>query len=86
MAFLLKLKDQRRLTIFFANKRKIYCRKKKNKRENEKENTIINLLIKNQQYLNKSVCNTASDETFKTVTKGPLKQGNNTETNTIIIF
>ena len=27
-----------------------------------------------------------SDETFKTVTNGPLKQGNNTETNTIIIF
>ena len=59
---------------------------KKNKRENEKENTIIHLLIKNQEYLNKSACNTASDETFKTVAKGPLKQGNNTETNTIIIF
>ena len=44
-----------------------------------KENTIIQLLTKNQEYLNISVCNTVSDETFKMVTKGPLKQGNNIE-------
>ena len=36
--------------------------------ENLSKNTIIQLPIKNQEYLNKSVCNT-----FKTVTKGPLK-------------
>ena len=43
------------------------------------KNTTIQLLIKNQEYLNISVCNTVSDETFKMVTKGPLKQGNNIE-------
>ena len=47
--------------------------------KNPSKNTIVQLLIKNQEYLNKSVCNTVSDETFKTVTKGPLKQGNNIE-------
>ena len=36
--------------------------------ENLSKNTIIQLPIKNQEYLNKSVCNT-----FETVTKGPLK-------------
>ena len=55
--------------------------------ENSSKNTIIQLLIKNQEYLNKSVCNRKSvldvDETFKTVPKGPLKQGNNTETSRI---
>ena len=47
--------------------------------ENSSKNTTMQLLSKNQEYLNKSVCNTLSDETFKTVTKGPLKQGNNIE-------
>ena len=51
--------------------------------EHSSKNTIIQLLIKNQEYLNKSVCNWKSlldvDETFKTVPKGLLKQGNNTE-------
>ena len=55
--------------------------------ENSLKNTIIQLLIKNQEYLNKSVCNRKSvldvDETFKMVPKGPLKQGNNTETSRI---
>ena len=55
--------------------------------ENWPKNTIIQLLIKNQEYLNKSVCNRKSvldvDETFKTVPKGPLKHGNNTETSKI---
>ena len=55
--------------------------------ENSSKNTIIQLLIKNQEYLNKSVCNRKSvldvDETFETVPKGPLKQGNNTETSRI---
>ena len=55
--------------------------------ENSSKNTIIKLLIKNQEYLNKSVCNQKSvldvDETFKTVPKGPLKQGNHTETSRI---
>ena len=37
------------------------------------KSTIIQLLVKIQEYLNKSVYNTLSDETFKTVTKGPLK-------------
>ena len=48
--------------------------------ENLSKNTIIQLLIKNQG-LNKSVCNrkTILDEKFKTVTKCPLEQGNNTE-------
>ena len=41
--------------------------------ENSSKNTIIQLLIKYQEYLNKSVYNTVSDETCKTVTKGPLK-------------
>ena len=46
------------------------------------KNTIIQLLIKNHIYLNKSDCNrkTVLDETLKTVPKAPLKQGNNTET------
>ena len=46
------------------------------------KNTIVQLLVKNQEYLNKSVCNrkTVLNETFKTVPKGPLKQSNNTET------
>ena len=50
--------------------------------ENLPKNTIIHLLTKNQEYLNKSVCNlkTVLDEIFKTVPKGPVKQGNNTET------
>ena len=52
--------------------------------EKSSKNTIIQLLIKNQEYLNQSVCNQKSvldvDETFKTVPKGPLKQGNHTET------
>ena len=56
---------------------KVYCR------NNSSKNTIIQLLIKNQEYLSKSVCNRKSvldvDETFKTVPKGPLKQENNTE-------
>ena len=47
---------------------------------NLSKNTIIQLLIKIQEYLNKSVCNWKSvldvDKTFKTVPKGPLKQGN----------
>ena len=51
--------------------------------ENSSKNFIIQLLIKNQEYLNKSVCKWKSvldvDETFKTVPKGLLKQGNNTE-------
>ena len=47
--------------------------------ENSSKNTIIQLLIKNKEYLNKSDSDTVSDETFKTVTKGPLKQGNNIE-------
>ena len=51
--------------------------------ENSLKNTILQLLIKNQEYLNKSVCNWKSvldvDETFKTVPKGLLKQRNNTE-------
>ena len=49
--------------------------------ENLSKNTIIQLLIKNQEYLNKSVCNgkTVLDETFKMVPKGPLKQENDTE-------
>ena len=55
--------------------------------ENSSKNTIIQLLIKNQEYLNKSVCNRKSvldvDETFKTVPKGSLKEGNNTETSRI---
>ena len=55
--------------------------------KNSSKNTIIQLLIKNQEYLSKSVCNRKSvldvDETFKTVPKGPLKQGNNTETSRI---
>ena len=55
--------------------------------ENSSKNAIIQLLIKNQEYLNKSVCNWKSvldvDEIFKTVPKGPLKQGNNTETSRI---
>ena len=55
--------------------------------ENSSKNTIIQLLIKNQEYLNKSVCNRKSvldvNETFKTVPKGPLKQENNTETSRI---
>ena len=55
--------------------------------EHSSKNTIIQLLIKNQEYLNKSVCNRKSvldvDETFKTVPKGALKQGNNTETSRI---
>ena len=58
--------------------------------KNSSKNTIIHiiqLLIKNQEYLSKSVCNRKSvldvDETFKTVPKGPLKQGNNTETSRI---
>ena len=55
--------------------------------ENSSKNAIIQLLIKNQEYLNKSVCNWNSvldvDEIFKTVPKGPLKQGNNTETSRI---
>ena len=46
------------------------------------KNTIIHLLTKNQEYLNKSVCNrkTVLHEIFKTVPKGSVKQGNNTET------
>ena len=40
---------------------------------NSSKSTIIQLLVKIQEYLNKSVYNTLSDETFKTVTKGPLK-------------
>ena len=55
--------------------------------ENSSKNAIIQLLIKNQEYLNKSVCNWKSvldvDEIFKTVPKSPLKQGNNTETSRI---
>ena len=53
--------------------------------ENSSKNTIIQLLLKNKEYLNKSVCNwkVALDEIFKTVTKGLLKQGNNTETSRI---
>ena len=51
--------------------------------KNSSNNTIVQLLIKNQEYLNKSVCNTVSDETFRTVTKGPLKQGNNIEVSKI---
>ena len=53
--------------------------------ENSSKNTIIQLFLKNQEYLNKSVCNwkAALDEIFKTVTKGLLKQGNNTETSRI---
>ena len=49
--------------------------------ENLSKNTIIQLLIKNQEYLNKSVCNgkTVLDETFKMVPKDPLKQENDTE-------
>ena len=47
---------------------------------NLSKNTIIQLLIKIQEYLNKSACNWKSvldvDKTFKTVPKGPLKQGN----------
>ena len=55
--------------------------------ESWSKNTIIQLLIKNQEYLNKSVCNRKSvldvDETFKTVPKVPLRQGSNTETSRI---
>ena len=40
---------------------------------NSSKSTIIQLLVKIQEYFNKSVYNTLSDETFKTVTKGPLK-------------
>ena len=55
-------------------------------REKSSKNTIINLLIKNQEYLNKSVCSqkTVLYETLKTVQKGPLQQENNTETFRII--
>ena len=43
--------------------------------ENSSEIIMIQLLIKSQEYLKKSVCNrrTVSDEIFKTVTKGPAK-------------
>ena len=55
--------------------------------ENSSKNTIIQLLTKNQEYLNKSVCNRKSvldvGETFKKVLKGPLKEGSNTETSRI---
>ena len=55
--------------------------------ENSSKNTIIQLLTKNQEYLNKSVCNRKSvldvGETFKKVSKGPLKEGSNTETSRI---
>lgn len=49
--------------------------------ENLSKNTIIQLLIKNQECLNKSVCNrkTILGEKFKTVPKCRLEQGNNTE-------
>ena len=40
---------------------------------NSSKSTIIQLLVKIQEYFNKSVYNALSDETFKTVTKGPLK-------------
>ena len=55
-------------------------------REKSSKNTIINLLIKNQEYLNKSVCSqkTALHETLQTVQKGPLQQENNTKTFRII--
>ena len=50
--------------------------------ENLPENSIIQLLIKNQEYLDNLVWNrkTVIDKTFKTTQKGPLKQGNNSET------
>ena len=55
--------------------------------ENSSKNTIIQLLTKNQEYLNKSVCNRKSvldvGETFKKVSKGLLKEGSNTETSRI---
>ena len=55
--------------------------------ENSSKNTIIQLPIKIQEYLNKSVCNRKSvldvGETFKTVPECSLKEGNNTETSRI---
>ena len=50
--------------------------------EKSSKNTIIQLLIKNHEYLNKSVCyrKIVLDETFKKVPQGPLKRGNNTGT------
>ena len=54
--------------------------------EDLSKNTIVQLLIKNQEHLNKSVCNRKSvldiEKAFQTVPKGPLKKGNNTETST----
>ena len=66
----------------------IFCQQNESLlQENSSKNTIIQLLIKNQEYLNQSVCNRKSvldvDEAFKTVPKGPLKQGKNTETTRI---
>ena len=53
--------------------------------ESSWKNTIIQLLIKNQEYLNKLVCHrkTVLDETSRMVPKGPFKQGSNTETSRI---
>ena len=53
--------------------------------ENSSKNTIIQLLIKNQEYLNKSVCNWKSvldvDETFKISKKNDTQSENNRREN-----
>ena len=46
------------------------------------EKYYLQLLLKNQEYLHKSICNqkTVLDQTIKTIPKGSLKQGKSTVT------